>query len=202
MGRLRLTWQINPSSVTPEHSLNCLAWFSQGYTGVVVPGARARPEALCCPPSQLCTNQVKAQRCCSSKAKAGSLQCLIHSCQDPEIRGGESRLLGFSGPVRRVRPQAESRVPGLETGGWRSGARPGLGNEFTNVCMLSCFSHVRLFSTLWTIVCQSLLSWDSAGKNTGVGCHALLQGIFPMQGLNPHLLHILHWQVGSLPLGI
>ena len=35
------------------------------------------------------------------------------------------------------------------------------------------------------------------GKNTGVGCHFLLQGIFPTQGWNPHLLH---WQVGSLPL--
>ena len=30
---------------------------------------------------------------------------------------------------------------------------------------------------------------DSPGKNTGVGCHALLQGIFPIQGLNPGLLH-------------
>ena len=29
---------------------------------------------------------------------------------------------------------------------------------------------------------------DSPGKNTGVGCHALLQGIFPTQGLNPSLL--------------
>ena len=29
----------------------------------------------------------------------------------------------------------------------------------------------------------------SPGKNTGVGCHALLQGIFPTQGLNPGLLH-------------
>ena len=28
---------------------------------------------------------------------------------------------------------------------------------------------------------------DSPGKNTGVGCHALLQGIFPIQGLNPSL---------------
>ena len=36
---------------------------------------------------------------------------------------------------------------------------------------------------------------DSPGKNTGVGCHALLQGIFPTQGLNPGLPHfgwILH----------
>ena len=29
---------------------------------------------------------------------------------------------------------------------------------------------------------------DSPGKNTGVGCHAVLQGIFPTQGLNLHLL--------------
>ena len=42
--------------------------------------------------------------------------------------------------------------------------------------------------------------WNSAGKNTGVGCHFLLQGIFPTQGLNPHLLCLLHWQVDSLPL--
>ena len=31
--------------------------------------------------------------------------------------------------------------------------------------------------------------WDSPGKNTGKGCHALLQGIFPFQGLYPGLLH-------------
>ena len=33
---------------------------------------------------------------------------------------------------------------------------------------------------------------DSPAKNTGVGCHALLQGIFPAQGSNLHLLHLLH----------
>ena len=38
---------------------------------------------------------------------------------------------------------------------------------------------------------------DFLGKNTGVGCHFLLQGIFLTQGLNPYLLH---WQVDSLPL--
>ena len=42
--------------------------------------------------------------------------------------------------------------------------------------------------------------WDSPGKNTGVGCHALLQQVFQTQGSNSHLLHLLHWQVGSLPL--
>ena len=47
---------------------------------------------------------------------------------------------------------------------------------------------------------QAPLSTDSPGKNTGLGGHTLLQGIFPTQGLNPRLLCLLHWQAGSLPL--
>ena len=35
----------------------------------------------------------------------------------------------------------------------------------------------------------SSVHWDSPGKNTGVGCHTLLQGIFPTQGSNPGLPH-------------
>ena len=35
--------------------------------------------------------------------------------------------------------------------------------------------------------------WDSLGKNTGVGCHLLLHGIFLTQGSNLHLLCLLHW---------
>ena len=38
------------------------------------------------------------------------------------------------------------------------------------------------------------------GKNTGVGCHFLLQGLFPVQRYTLHLLCLLHWQVDSLPL--
>ena len=34
-----------------------------------------------------------------------------------------------------------------------------------------------------------LCLWDFPGKNTGVGCHSLLQGIFPTQGLHVNLLH-------------
>ena len=34
-----------------------------------------------------------------------------------------------------------------------------------------------------------LCPWDSSGKNTGVGCHSILQGIFLTQGSNPGLLH-------------
>ena len=45
-----------------------------------------------------------------------------------------------------------------------------------------------------------LCPWESPGKNTGVGCHALLQGILLTQGPNWHLLGLLHWQVCSLSL--
>ena len=44
-------------------------------------------------------------------------------------------------------------------------------------------SHVRLQPT------RLLRPWDFPGKSTGVGCHFLLQGIFPTQGSNPGLQH-------------
>ena len=54
-------------------------------------------------------------------------------------------------------------------------------------------SHVWLFTT------RLLCSWNFPGKNTEVGCHLLLQGIFPTQGLNLCVLWPLHWQGDSLP---
>ena len=67
-----------------------------------------------------------------------------------------------------------------------------------HAALLSCFSRVRLFVTLWTVGTARLLRpWDSPGKNTGMGCRALLQGIFPTQALNQHLLNL---QANSLPL--
>ena len=45
-----------------------------------------------------------------------------------------------------------------------------------------------------------LCPWNFPGKNTGVGCHFLLQGIFLTQGSNPHLLRFLCWQEDSLLL--
>ena len=49
--------------------------------------------------------------------------------------------------------------------------------------------HVWLFATQWTVACQAPLSMDFPGRNTGVGCHFLLQGIFLTQGLNLGLQH-------------
>ena len=42
---------------------------------------------------------------------------------------------------------------------------------------------------------------DSLGKNAGVGCHALLQGIFLTQGLNPGFLHSLPSELLGKPFG-
>ena len=55
---------------------------------------------------------------------------------------------------------------------------------------------------LCLILCNPMVLclWDSPSKDTGVGCHALLWGIFLTQGLNPHLLCLKCWQAGSLPL--
>ena len=52
----------------------------------------------------------------------------------------------------------------------------------------------------WTVSCQAPLSIGSSSKNTGVGCHLLLQGVFLTQGSNPHLLCLWQWQMDSLPL--
>ena len=72
-------------------------------------------------------------------------------------------------------------------------------SDAINQLILSCpllllpsiFPSIRVFCN------GSPLPWDFPSKNTGVGCHLLLQGIFLMQGsksVSPA------WQVGSLPL--
>ena len=54
-------------------------------------------------------------------------------------------------------------------------------------------SHVQLFVTPWTVAHQALLSMGFSRQERrgchGVGCHSLLQEIFPTQGSNPGLLH-------------
>ena len=52
---------------------------------------------------------------------------------------------------------------------------------------LQCHGQMRL-----------LCWWDSLGKNTGAGCHFLLQQIFPTQGFNLHLLSLLQWWADAL----
>ena len=67
--------------------------------------------------------------------------------------------------------------------------------------------HACMIAQLCLILCNPMDSSPSGSsvhgifqaKNTGVGFHFLLQGIFPTQVLNLHLLHLLHWPADSLP---
>ena len=56
------------------------------------------------------------------------------------------------------------------------------------LCLVSQ-SHLTLFNPMDCTPSSFSVHRDSPGKNTGMGCHALLQGIFPTQGRNPGLSH-------------
>ena len=63
--------------------------------------------------------------------------------------------------------------------------------------VVQLLSHVQLFRTPQLHPPRLCCPSTSPRKNTGVGFHCLLQGIFQTQGSN---LHLLHWQADSLPL--
>ena len=65
-------------------------------------------------------------------------------------------------------------------------------NFLQNVVSAAVLSHSVMSDSLWlhglwpaSLLCPG----DSPGKETGVGCHPLLQGVFPTQGSNPGLPH-------------
>ena len=105
-------------------------------------------------------------------------------------------------PSRRCkrgrRPKRRTSIPGL--GRSPEGRH---GNPLQYPCLESPMDR----GPWWAIVpraansqtCLKQLSvhvclWDYPGRNTGMSCCALLQGIFPTQGLHLHLLGLLHWQ--------
>ena len=77
---------------------------------------------------------------------------------------------------------------------------------FLSHCFSGLFDMLSRFSCAWFFaipglwLTRLLCPWKSPGKNTGVGRQALLQGILLSQGSNLHLLRLLRWQAGSLPL--
>ena len=66
--------------------------------------------------------------------------------------------------------------------------------------VVSChrLSHVRLLLQPYGLQPARLLClWNFPGKNTGGGCHFLLHGVFPTQGLNPCLLCLSFFSTGA-----
>ena len=63
---------------------------------------------------------------------------------------------------------------------------------YIHACVLNHFSHECLLQPYGLLPTRLLCPWDSPGKNTGVGCHVLLQRIFPTQRPYSHLLQLLH----------
>ena len=94
-------------------------------------------------------------------------------------------------------------LDGFWTGNKRRKGRgfPGFLSRGVAVAVYS-LSRVQFSATqrTQTVACQFLCPRDFLGKNTGVGCHFLLQGIFLTQGSNPCLLHLLHPKAVCLSL--
>ena len=95
---------------------------------------------------------------------------------------------GSSWPTSLVSPALAGRVFTTEQPG-----KP-LKKKYLSINLIYCMC---LVAQSWLTLCKPLhysppgssVHGDSPGKNAGVGCHALLQRIFPTQGLNPGLPH-------------
>ena len=76
--------------------------------------------------------------------------------------------------------------------------------QISNYKMGACAKSLQLWLTLCNPMIYSPLGFSahgySPGKNSGVVCHALFQGVFPTKGSKLDLLYLLHFLVGSLPL--
>ena len=81
------------------------------------------------------------------------------------------------------------RIPGTgEPGGLLSMGSHRVRHDWSDLAAAAAV----MSSFLWSCglqLARLLCPWSFPGKKTGVGCHFSLQGIFPPQGLNPHLLH-------------
>ena len=71
----------------------------------------------------------------------------------------------------------------------------------SHACMWSCFSHVWLFLTPWTVSCQAPLSLGFSRQEYWSGLPCPPPGDLPDPEIEPFVSSLyLHWQVGSLPL--
>ena len=108
--------------------------------------------------------------------------------------------------LRRQWQPTPALLPG-KSHGWRSlvgcspwGRTESDMTEVTQQQQQQLLSHVQLFVTPGLQPTRVLCPWDSPCKNTRMGCHSLLQGIFPTHVSNLHLLCLLHCRHILYPL--
>ena len=61
-----------------------------------------------------------------------------------------------------------------------------------HLCVISCFSRIQLFATLWTVACQGLVSIGFSRQESWSGLPCPPPGDLPNSGWKPGLLHLLH----------
>ena len=146
--------------------------------------------------------------CCSFITKSSPTICDSMNCSPPgfsvhgisQARIPEWVAISFTKGIF----QTQKSNPHLLH--WQAGSLPLNHQGSPGKVKVKSLSRVWLFATPWTIANMLLRPWDFPGKSTEVGCHFLLQGIFPTQGSNRALLHcrqMLHHlsHQGSLRVG-
>ena len=121
----------------------------------------------------------------------------------PVLRTGSSHPQSIRLSITPLRGWESGRLPccrscvPLPPQWWHERLRP---RVYTHMCMCIMYACTLSVTKSCPTLCDRtdssparlLCLWDFSGKNTGVGCHFLLQGIFLTQGSNPCLLHLLH----------
>ena len=128
----------------------------------------------------------------------------------PAVQGAWVWFLGQEDPLKKGMATHSRilawRIPWIEkTGGLQSKGLQRVGNNWatdTHRCVY-VLGYSVTSDSLWPhglYLARLLCPWNFPGKNPGVGCHFLLQGVIPTQGSNLSLLCLLHWQVYSLSM--
>ena len=158
-----------------------------------------------CPPTQGPAKQASPSRergwmnplCLSASCPTQRTLCGQMGTPDP--KGGPTVLLCHSGLEFLKSPAARGDSRGqLSRPEETVTAGMALTNTVISVTVCSVTqSWLTLCDPCGLCPARLLCPWDFPGHNTGVGCHFLLQGIFPTKGSN---LRLLPWQVFPLPL--
>ena len=101
---------------------------------------------------------------------------------------------GTDEPIYREELKMQTWCGLVDTaGGGQGGTNGGNSMDIQTLCACSVTQSCLTLQCHGPKPSRPLCPWDIPSKNTGVVCHFLLQGIFSTQGVNLHLLHLLHF---------